>query len=528
MNYLENIKKTFKDFIYSLINFKVNKANEQIIEIYEDMNRENALNLYQQVYIGSTEQIEDIVQSLDGLDPNSFYKRRMGDAQRVHNTLAGDMVDTLDNIIMNDFISFDTDEENQELLEKITYENDIDDMLEKIIRYILIDGDGAFTINYNEKTNWPQIRFYKSNEIEIINEHQKFKELIVKHRKEVKGKIYYIFEKYGYGYIKYVAIDDKGKEYDREYFMNNIDETFPVEDDYFDENICLGIPIQFFQSMKYPNRGKSIYENKLGTIFTLDEITSTYADEVSLNRTKQGINSEIFPKNKEGQFIQKPAVQNRFIMFKRDSLNDSTGQDYFNIQSNLNSTEWETAMINYMQILLQGILSPSTMGLDVKNVNESGVSQKEKEKQTRFTINKIEKALKITYSNLLKMCILSYKYLNNEKYNIDEINVNMSFNQFGSNDWGQQATEVGQAKTFGVISTYTAVKRLNKDWTEKEIQEEVERINNENGMNIEDPFEKYTEDIEAEEIIEEENKEIIGEENKEIIEEEAEEESEEE
>lgn len=515
MNYFENIKKTFKDFIYSLINFKVNKANEQIIEIYEDMNRENALNLYQQIYIGSTEQIEDIVQSLDGLDKNSFYKRRMGDAQRVHNTLAGDMIDTLNNIVMNDFISFDTDEENKELLEKIVYENDIEDTLEKIIRQVLINGDGAFTINYNEKTKLPNIRFYKSNEIEIINEYQKFKELIIKHRKEIRGKTYYIFEKYGFGYIKYIATDDNGKEYDRNYFIEHIDETFPEEDDYFDENICLGIPIQFFSSMKYQDRGKSIYEGKLGVIFALDEITSTYADEISLNKTKQGINSELFPKGRDGQFLQRPPVQNRFIMFKRDTMNDTTGQDYFNIQSNLNSVEWETAMLNYMQILMQGILSPSSMGLDIKNINESGVSQKEKEKQTRFTINKIEKGLKLTYSNLLKMCILSYKYLNNERYNSDEINVNMSFNQFGSSDWGQQAEEIGKAKTYGVISTYTAVKKLNKDWTEEEIQEEVERINNEKGINIEDPFEKYTENIEDEIINEEEDKEIIEEESEE-------------
>lgn len=496
MEYLDNIKRTFKDFIYSLINFKINKATRQTIEIDEDINRENAIELYRQLYIGSTEQITDIVQRLDGLDQNNFYSRNVYDGQRIHNTLIGNIIDTLNNIIMNDFISWDTDEENKELLEKIIYENDLEEMLEKITRYIQIDGDGAFTINYNEKTKLPQIRFYRSDEIEIINEYQHFKELIIKHKKNIRGTTYYIFEKYGYGYIEYIATDKDGKEYDREYFRNHIDETFPAEDEYFSNDICLGIPILFFNSMKYQDRGKSLLEDKLGTIFTLDEITSVYADEVGLNRTKQGINSEIIPKDKDGNYIKRMPIQNRFIVFNKDSngFDGNSNLDYFNIQSNLNSSEWETAILNYGQMLMQGVVSPSTLGIDTKTTTESAVSQKEKEKQTRFTVNKIEKGLKLSFCNLLKMCLVSYKYLNNEKYNIDEINVNMSFNQFNSSDWGQQASEVGQAKTLGVISTYSAVKKLNKDWTEEEIQEEVERINAESGMNYEDPFDRYNED----------------------------------
>lgn len=497
MEYLDNIKRTFKDFIYSLINFKINKATRQTIEIDEDVNRENAINLYRQLYIGSTEQITDLVESLEGLDRNSFYKRKVYDGQRVHNTLISNIIDTLNNIVVNDFISWDTDEENKELLEKIIYENDLEERFEEIMRCVQIDGDGGFTINYNQKTKLPKIRFYKSDEIEIINEYQQFKELIVKHKKEINKKTYYIFEKYGYGYIKYVATDQDGKEYDREYFKNYIDETFPEEDEYFDSNICLGIPIKFFTSMKYQDRGKSLLEDKLGTIFVLDEIASIYADEVGLNRTKQGINSEIIPKDTNGNYIKRIPMQNRFIVFNKESngLNENGGNlDYFNIQSALNSTEWETAILNHSQMLMQGIISPSTLGIDTKNVTESAVSQKEKEKQTRFTVNKIEKGLKLAFCNLLKMSIVSYKYLNNEKYNIDEINVNMSFNQFNSSDWGQQASEVGSAKTLGVISTYTAVKKLNKDWTEEEIQEEVKRINSESGMNYEDPYDKYNED----------------------------------
>lgn len=47
---------------------------------------------------------------------------------------------------------------------------------------------------------------------------------------------------------------------------------------------------------------------------------------------------------------------------------------------------------------------------------------------------------------------------------------------------------VRDAKNAGAMSTYRAVQRLNPDYTEEEIQDEVDRINSEQGASIPDPF----------------------------------------
>lgn len=491
MDYFNNLSQSVKDLFRSLVGIREKEVKEQPTVIEQDMSRVNATELYRQFYVGSTYQIEQMVRKLRGIDDNNFYKCDAQDFQRLHNSIPADVVDTLKNIVVNDFVGITTDEEYQELLDKIIYENDFIDGMEEDIRDTEIGGDMAITINFKEGNPYPILKKYKTNEIEIIEEDGRFKELIVKHKKYINEKLFFIVEIYGYGYIKYQAYNEKGNELKREEF-NQLDPDFPLEDQEFDSNLCLGIPLYFFKSAKYQGRGKSVFEGKEGAISFLDEVLSTYSEEVRNNKTIKGINEEVVPRNKNGlPMLHFTKLTNNFLTLanKAGGMGDKQGTaDVVHIQSNLASEKYNMALLDAKLLLIQGLISPSTVGLDTKTQAESGVSQKEKEKQTRYTVNSIEKGLRNCYINLFKMSIYAYYMLNNKKIDINDINITVEFNQFNSSDWGQLAQEVGTAKQLGVISIYTAVKKLNKDWTEEEILEEVQRIKEESGMMIEDPF----------------------------------------
>lgn len=498
MEYIDNLKQSWKDFIKSLVGIKQQAAMDQSIYIQEEMSHKTAIELYNRIYIGSVYELEQLIKQIPSVSKYNFYKMKVGNMERIHNTLPADTINMLVNVVINDFIDFEVEEEYKEVIKEIIKENDLVETLEDIVKKILIEGDGALVGNYIEGSNIPIIKFYSANEIEIIKENKKFKELIVKHKKKIGDKDYFIFEEYGYGYIRYKATDAGGKEISREKFIL-IDPTFPEEDAKFDDNLCLATPLHFFNSSKFEGRGKSILEGKDGAVYFLDQVTSIFNAELQPTRTFLGVNQDLLPRNKKGEIIRNNILENIFIMMRNSGM--GSNQDIFAFNSDLKAGAYNTAELTAKLLFLQGIASPSSLGLDTKSVDESGVSQKEKEKQTRFTVNAIEVGLNNCYSTLLKMCIYSYLIRSGNKTDINKINVNMTFNQFGAADWGQIAEETGKAKQLGVISIYQSVKRVNPDWTEEEIEEEVKRIREDSGALIEDPFEKYTEDEEDEGIL---------------------------
>lgn len=498
MEYIDNLKKTWKDFIKSLVGIKRNEALDPKIVIQEDMDHKAAVTLYNELYKGSTYQIEQVVKQIPAISPYNFYKREVGTLERIHDSIPQNTIDMLNNNVTNDFIGFEVEEEHEEVLEEIVKENDLRESMGDNVRFTQIEGEGALTINFEMDYDIPIVKFYRAHEIEIIKDKNRFKELIVKHKKVFKDKTYFIFETYGYGYIRYSVTNEDGRELKREEYIK-IDPTFPLEDDEFDDNLCLGVPLYFFNSIKYPGKGKSLLEGKESSIFFLDEVVSTFKSELQPTRTILVMDEDYFPRNKEGQIKHNHILQNVFTAIRGGGMGEDKG--IFNFQSELKSIAYTQAELSAKLAFLQGIASPSSLGIDTKTINESGKSQKEREKQTRFTINAIEKGLNNCYSTLLKMCIYSYYLRKGQKVDINNINVNLQFNQFGTPDWGQTAEETGKAKSLGVISTYQAVKRVNPDWTEEEIEEEVKRIQSESGMMIEDPFAINTDNMEDEDFL---------------------------
>lgn len=132
------------------------------------------------------------------------------------------------------------------------------------------------------------------------------------------------------------------------------------------------------------------------------------------------------------------------------------------------------------------ILSPSTLGIDTKKL-DNAEAQREKEKVTLYTRNKIIEVLQEVIPILVTNTIKAYDTLH--KNPIQELEVEVSFGEYANPSFESQVETVGKARMQGVMSVEASVDELHgssKDETWKNI--EIARLKNEQGIaEVEEP-----------------------------------------
>lgn len=142
--------------------------------------------------------------------------------------------------------------------------------------------------------------------------------------------------------------------------------------------------------------------------------------------------------------------------------------------------------ITALDLCLQGIISPSTLGIDVKKL-DNAEAQREKEKATLYTRNAIVEALQETLPDVIGTCINAYHILLNQP--IEEIKVEISFGEYANPSFESQVETIGKAKTQGIMSIERVVEELYGDTLDEHCkQEEIKRLKAEQGIaDVEEP-----------------------------------------
>lgn len=142
--------------------------------------------------------------------------------------------------------------------------------------------------------------------------------------------------------------------------------------------------------------------------------------------------------------------------------------------------------VTALDLCLQGIVSPSTLGIDVKKL-DNAEAQREKEKTTLYTRNAIVEALQNTLPELISACLNCYNTLMNQP--IEEVKVNIPFGEYANPSFESQVETVTKGKQGGVMSIEAAVEELYGDSRDEEWKaEEVKRLKAEQGIaELEEP-----------------------------------------
>lgn len=399
--------------------------------------------------------------------------------RKFHSGLPSLIADRLSDIVMADLekIEVGGDGKDQGLWDKMAEDNHFDDVLSQAIAETLVCGDGAFKITFDtDISKYPILEFYAGEKVEYTVKRGRIQEVKFKTDYTQENKDYQLIETFGKGYITNTLIDSAGKEVS----LNTLPDTKGLSNATFKADFMLAVPMLFFKSPKWNGRGKSIFDTKSDDFDVLDETISQWADAVRDGRVLKYIPRDMLPTNEETGEIMKPnAFDNKFIMVEGGMQEDDKGKIELT-QPEINYQAYCETYANNLDMCLQGIISPSTLGIDLKKT-DNAEAQREKEKTTSYTRGKIVDVLEKIIPKVVTTALMADATLKGQ--NPAAVDATVTFGEYAAPDFDSTVETVGKAKTYGVMSIEQCVNKLYGDsLTEEEKQEEIERLRKEQGI----------------------------------------------
>ncbi|PYG90147.1 hypothetical protein LY28_00027 [Ruminiclostridium sufflavum DSM 19573] len=440
-------------------------------------------------YRGEPSELEQFFKqtALDPVSKGRFWAAVPSDGlsiRKIHSGLPAMIADRLSDIVIADMDSIELkNQPDTELWNEISKDNKADKLLGEAITDTLIEGDGAFKITVDtDITEYPMIEFYSGERVDYTYKRGRLQEVIFYTDYAVKEKEYRLAETYGKGYIRYKLYDSFGKEVS----LNMVSETAALQDITFTGDFIMAVPLMFFKSPKWQGRGKSIFDGGKSDDFdALDEVISQWVDAVRSGRVQKYIPEDLIPKNPETGALLKPnPFDNQFIAIGSSFSEDAKSQ-INTVQPQIMYEAFVASYASILDVCLQGIISPSTLGIDLKKT-ENAEAQREKEKATLYTRGKIIDALNEVIPQLVNTVLKVYDTMSEK--NAGEYEAAVTFGEYASPAFDTVVETVGKAKSFGIMSIERCVEELYGDtWTDEEKAAEVARLKAEQSAVMDEP-----------------------------------------
>lgn len=450
-------------------------------------------------YRGDSSEIEQLYNQLE-VSPTIFWKAistKGMEIRKIHTGLPKLIVNTLTDIVVNDFNGIKSDDGTiQETWDKIYNKNGGDELIKKLVKNMLVVGDGAYKVWFDKNIDdaYPLISFVPGEFVEYSRRNGRIYEIIFNTEYVHNHRKFTLKEVYGYGYIEYHLYEENGSEIQQNSIPQTewINPTLPVET--FDKSIMLAVPCIYTESERYEGRGEGIFDSKTDSFDSLDEAWSQWMDALRAGRTKQYIPDALIPRNPNtGATIKPNAFDNRFIAIGND-MSETAQNRIYTEQSVIPHESYMSTYITALDLCLQGIISPSTLGIDVKKL-DNAEAQREKEKATLYTRGSLIKLINKVLPELVKSAVCGYQIGHREELKIPKCIVN--FGEYANPSFEAVVETVSKAKQGGIMSIEAAVDELYGDSkTDEWKADEVSRIKAEQGITeLSEPV--FTENWEA-------------------------------
>ena len=144
----------------------------------------------------------------------------------------------------------------------------------------------------------------------------------------------------------------------------------------------------------------------------------------------------------------------------------------------IRSEEYEKTCLNLLdRIITSAGYSPQSFGLNIAGRAESGTALNVRERKTFGTTSKKQSYWEDALKKLVgAMCAIKNAFLGG-KFNND-LDVNIAFIDSVSNNITEVSNSVKTLADAKAISTETKIRMVHPEWTDQQVQEEVERIMN--------------------------------------------------
>lgn len=435
-------------------------------------------------YRGEAEELSELYKQLP-CDRSSFWSAvptKGMEIRKIHTGLPRLITDVLTSITLADMNEIELPEEITPLWEEIALDNNFDTLMSKALTQTLYIGDGAFKISIDEDiSQYPILEFYSGDRVEFISQRGRIREVIFKTEYICQGTRYILNEIYGFGYVYYKLYRDEA-----EVPLSAFPQTANLNPVIFDKSYCMAVPFRIFAGNN--DRGKSIFDGKTGSFDSLDEVWSQWMHALRMSRPMKYLPPNLVPKNPfTGESMLPNAFDNTYIQTE-GGMPETGGETRAElIQPQIPHDSYLSAYITALDLCLQGIVSPSTLGIDTKKL-DNAEAQREKEKTTLYTRNKIVKAIQTILPKLIQTVFKVYGDMTGKDFG--EFDIDIPFGEYANPSFESQVETVGKGRTQGIMSIEACVDELYGDTKDDKWKAaEVERIKAEQGVqNTDEPL----------------------------------------
>lgn len=479
MGFMENVRKRMQSWL------QINPPVAMMINISEIYDFQGNAIKNRIWYRGEPNELEQLYWQIPQhqmLKENKFWAAHPTpgmEMRKIHTGLPSNIVDIIAKIVstsVNDFVFTKNAEVEKLWLEHIDPENNIKRLIERCIKEVLYVGDGAFKISVDsELSEYPIIEFYPGDRIEFKCKRGRIQEIIFKTVFNDKTKAVELREIYGKGYIRYELFDGDSP------VDMSLDERFAgLEEVTWDGDEILAVPVKFYESDRWENRGQSIYDKKIDAFDAFDEIFSQWLDALRAGRTKTYIPEVLIPRDPNTGLVLKPnAFDNRYIQTDSD-MSEHSGNK---ITTEAGEIQYDGYIATYtaaLELCLQGIMSPATLGIDIKKL-DNAEAQREKEKATLYTRDAIVEALQPALTKLVEITVGAYYRM--LKTDVPEFEVDVTFEGYANPSFEAQIETVAKGRQAGIMSIEACVDEIYGDDREDSWKKaEVLRLKSEQGL----------------------------------------------
>ena len=474
----EKVKESIASKMRSFL--KIYTANGKSFNINELLDFDSNVAVNKIWYRGESYELSQLYKQLDdnqygfwGSVPTAGIEIR-----KIHTGLPKIMVNLLSSVVADDMqdVKFISEADNT-LWRDIATENVFDTLIKTAINKTLYTGDGAFKISIDtDISQLPIIEFFEADRIKVKRKRGRVVEIIFKTAYSKDANTYILYEHYGKGYIRY----ELKNSFDKEVELDTLEQTAGLNNIEWDGDFMLAEYISFYSSDKFEGRGQSVFDAKRDNFDALDETWSQWIDALRAGRTKTYIPENLIPRNPNtGELLKPNAFDNRFIKLA-PSMSENNDGKVSTESANIQHDSYLATYITALDLCLQGLISPSTLGIDNKKL-DNAEAQREKEKATLYTRQTIVSKLQRVLPALIQSVFYAYQTLN--KLPLNEVECDVTFGEYANPSFESQVETVGKAKAQGIMSIEASIDELYGDSRDDEWKkEEVERLKAEQGI----------------------------------------------
>lgn len=464
--------------------FNIKPPQSMQIDIEQLTNFEGHTFINKIWYRGDASELHQLYKQIDeNIENNDMFwgssPSKHSNVRKIHTGLPSMIVDTLANISTDDLDKIETD--RQEEWNNMDKENNVKELTREAVTKALWGGDGAFKWSIDtDISKYPIIEFYGADRVEFEYERGRLIAIIFKTRKIIKGKKYELRERYDKKGITYKLLDEDKKEVKLEEFEDLKKYSKPVINN---AEFMMALPFILRKSDKFEGRGKSIFDGKIGSFDAFDEIWSNWMLAVRKGQIKTYIPDCLMPRDpKTGVILRANDFDGDYVV--GSDMGENAKNEITTTQGEIQHEALLSSYITALDQCLQGLISPSTLGIDVKKL-DNAEAQREKEKTTLYRRNQIVEVLEETLKEIVN---ISFKVLDNmNDVTPKETKATVTFGGYANPSFEAQVETISKASTSSIMSVEAQVEELWGDTKEEDWKaEEVKRIKYERGIEMMD------------------------------------------